>query len=47
MNNFLNENWRELFDEMQSGFEQALSSTFMKIIQQFLNQVPLKQIFND
>ncbi|XP_060873554.1 protein takeout-like isoform X2 [Metopolophium dirhodum] len=47
MNNFLNENWRELFDEMQSGFEQALSFTFMGIIQQFLNQVPLKQIFND
>ncbi|XP_015367028.1 PREDICTED: protein takeout-like [Diuraphis noxia] len=46
MNIFLNENWRELFDEMQSAFEQALSSAFIGIIQQFLNQVPLNQIFN-
>lgn len=46
MNIFLNENWRELYDEMQSAFEQALSSAFIGIIQQFLNQVPLNQIFN-
>jgi len=46
MNIFLNENWRELFNEMQSAFEQALSSAFVGIIQQFLNQVPLNQIFN-
>ncbi|XP_060835524.1 protein takeout-like [Rhopalosiphum padi] len=47
MNIFLNENWQELFDEMQSAFEQALSSAFIGIIQKFFNQVPLKQIFND
>jgi len=47
MNFFLNENWRELFDEMQPAFEQGLSSAFIGIIQHFFNQVPLKQIFND
>lgn len=47
MNIFLNENWRELFDEIQSSFERALSLAFLEIIQKFFNQVPLKQIFSD
>jgi len=47
MNIFLDENWRELFDEMQSSFEQALSAAFLGIVQKFFNQVPLNQIFSD
>lgn len=47
MNIFLDENWRELFNEMQSSFEQALSAAFLGIVQKFFNQVPLNQIFSD
>lgn len=47
MNAFLNENWEELFNEMQPTFENALSSAFVSIGQQFFNRIPLNQIFID
>lgn len=45
MNIFLNENWRDLLDEMQSSFEQALGFAFSGMIQQFLYHVPLNKMF--
>jgi len=44
MNVFLNENWKELLDEMQPTFESALGTAFVAIIQQFFNKIPINKI---
>lgn len=47
MNVFLNENWMELSNEMQPAFEEALSTAFVSIAQQFFDRIPINQIFID
>lgn len=45
MNVFLNENWREVFNELQPVIEAAFGAAFTEIGQQFLKRVPLDQLF--
>ncbi|VVC40098.1 Haemolymph juvenile hormone binding [Cinara cedri] len=45
MNLFLNENWRELLQELQPAFEEVLGVAFGEIGKQFLDRVPENEIF--
>uniref|UniRef100_A0A2S2PW13 Protein takeout n=1 Tax=Sipha flava TaxID=143950 RepID=A0A2S2PW13_9HEMI len=47
MNLFLNENWREVLNEMQPAIEEVFGMAFKGIGHQFLNRIPLNQIFAD
>lgn len=47
MNIFLNENWRELLNEMQPYFEGAVTAVFASMAEQFFSRIPLNQIFID
>lgn len=47
MNVFLNENWRELINELQPAIEDVFAVAFQGIIQQFLNRIPANQIIVD
>lgn len=47
MNTFLNENWPDIFKELQASFENALAAAFAGVAQQFFNRVPANQIFID
>jgi len=44
MNVFLNENWRELLNELQPAIEEVFGTAFKQIGQNFLNRVPENQI---
>jgi len=46
MNVFLNQNWRELFAELQPAIEDVFAATFTEFGQPFLNRVPINQIVN-
>lgn len=45
MNVFLNENWREVFTELQPAIDVAVSAVLTEIGQQFLKRIPLNQLF--
>lgn len=45
MNVFLNENWREVFTELEPAIDAAISAVITEIAQQFLKRVPLDQLF--
>lgn len=47
MNVFINENWKELLNEMQPTFEEALRTAFVSIASEFFKRVPMDQIFLD
>lgn len=47
MNVFLNENWREVFNELQPAIEEVFGSAFTGIGQQFLNRIPINQMILD
>lgn len=47
MNVFLNENWRELLDELQPAIEDVFAIAFKRILQNFLNRIPSNEIFLD
>jgi len=42
---FLNENWRELLNELQPAIEEVFGQAFGQIAQNFLSRVPENQIF--
>lgn len=46
MNVFLNENWYELFIELQPAIEDVFAVAFAEYGQPFLNRVPINQILN-
>lgn len=47
MNVFLNENWKEVLNELQPAVEEIFSATFKGIGQQFLSRIPFNQIIVD
>lgn len=47
MNAFLNDNWKEILSDLQSGFEKALATAFLEVAQQFFSRVPFNQVFQD
>jgi len=47
MNVFLNENWRELLNELQPAIEEVFGSAFKEIGQNFLNRIPENQVLLD
>lgn len=47
MNVFLNENWRELFNELQPAIEEVFGVVFKDVAHQLLSRIPLNQIFLD
>jgi len=47
MNVFLNENWKELLNELQPAVEAVFATAFKGIGQQFLNRIPNNQIITD
>lgn len=47
MNVFLNENWRELLNELQPAIEAGLGKAFEGITQNFFTRIPENQILLD
>ena len=47
MNVFLNENWKDILDELQSSIENALITVISGIGQQVLSNVPLNRVLKD
>lgn len=47
MNQFLNDNWYELQQEMRNYFEESASILVKHLIQQFLNRVRENQLLLD
>lgn len=47
MNIFLNENWKELLNEMQPAFEEALRAAIISIANEFFKRIPVNEIFLD
>lgn len=47
MNVFLNENWREVFTDLQPAIEKIFGIAFRGICQQFLNRIPVNKIILD
>lgn len=45
MNIFLNENWKEILEELRPAFDSALTSIFTSMAQRFFEKVPLNQMF--
>lgn len=46
MNMFMNQNWRDILEELQPGFETALGMAFQSVAHQFFHKVPYNKIFN-
>lgn len=46
-NNFLNEEWREVFDSLQPSFAKAISEVITRILSGIFRQVPFKEAFTD
>jgi len=44
MNVFLNENWRELLNELQPAIEEVFGKAFGQIAQSFLSRIPVSQV---
>lgn len=44
---FLNENWREILADIKPAMEEVLGIAYKEIGQQFLNRIPLNQIYID
>ncbi|CAA9997801.1 unnamed protein product [Nesidiocoris tenuis] len=44
MNSFLNENWRDIVDELKPAIEAALSSHFQPLAEKVFNSVPIDEI---
>lgn len=47
MNSFLNENWRDILQELKSPIEAALGASYQHIAARFFAKVPYNQIFLD
>lgn len=47
MNIFLNENWRDLLNELQPSIEEVFSVVIKDVAHQFLSRIPLKQLLLD
>ncbi|KAM7249411.1 hypothetical protein ACFE04_016258 [Oxalis oulophora] len=45
MNIFLNENWKEILEELRPAFTTALTTIFRNMAQRFFEKVPLNQMF--
>ncbi|GLG99483.1 Protein takeout [Gryllus bimaculatus] len=45
MNNFLNENWSEIYRELNPAFEQTLGAIFLQITARFFQKVPFDKVF--
>uniref|UniRef100_A0A0K8SNB3 Protein takeout n=3 Tax=Lygus hesperus TaxID=30085 RepID=A0A0K8SNB3_LYGHE len=44
MNAFLNENWRDIVDELKPAIEAALSSHFQPVVEKVFNVIPIDEI---
>lgn len=47
MSVFLNENWREVLNELQPAIEEVFGTAFKEITQNFLNRIPENQVLLD
>jgi len=45
MNNVLNENWKEVFNDVKSGYKDAIGAIFIDIGNRIFKKVPLEEIF--
>lgn len=47
MNLFLNDNWREIFDELRVSVEGAFANIFKNLVNQVFNNLPYNVLFKD
>lgn len=47
MNNFMNENWRELYNELKSGILDALGAVIINLVNNVFIRIPYEQLFID
>lgn len=47
MNEFLNENWKDILGELQSNIENSMVTIISNVIKPVLIRVPLSQIIKD
>jgi hypothetical protein len=47
MNNFINENWRDVLNEVRKPFMEAFGGVFFKIFREASTTVPYKDLFDD
>uniref|UniRef100_A0A6M2DWZ1 Putative hemolymph juvenile hormone binding protein n=1 Tax=Xenopsylla cheopis TaxID=163159 RepID=A0A6M2DWZ1_XENCH len=45
LNNFINENWPEIFKEVQPALEDSLAQIFLEITNRVFNKVPTEEVF--
>ncbi|XP_026480098.1 protein takeout-like [Ctenocephalides felis] len=45
LNNFINENWQEIFKEVQPALEDSLAQIFLEITNRFFNKVPFDEVY--
>lgn len=46
MNSFMNENWKEIFDELKPGILEALGSVIVNIANNVFDRVPYDTMFD-
>ncbi|XP_044261206.1 uncharacterized protein LOC123009145 [Tribolium madens] len=46
INQVMNENWREVFADVKTSYEEAFSKIFFSVFSNFLAKVPISEIFN-
>lgn len=44
-NRFLNENWKDLFEELKPSFQDSFSALFKEIAARVFDRVPIKDMF--
>lgn len=45
MNKFMNDNWKEIFNEMKGPFEESFGLIFLDITNRVFSRVPIDEIF--
>jgi hypothetical protein len=41
----MNENWKEVFGDVKSGYEEAFGKIFTSVLSNFLSRVPITELF--
>lgn len=47
VNQVMNDNWREIFDEMKPDFEKFISETYKEVVKPVFDRVPYKNFFSE